>query len=366
MCHCETSKIFGHRSGRRARPIAGLVGIRSQIVTEAGSPLNAVAQILFANSAKPRRAEMGHRGSPTSGWLKARRNLEVGMEVGIYAFATDAGLRPFELAQAVEERGFGALMFPEHSHIPVARATAYPDVYGGGELPDFYKRTFDPFVSCSMVAAATTRLRMGTGICLLALRDPVNTAKEVASVDYLSNGRFNFGVGFGWNEDEFITAGIPFKGRHELVREKVALMKEIWTKEVASFDGKRVSLQPSWAWPKPASTPYPQIFLGGSGPLSMKHAIEWADVWYPTPPGPDPLLVESVPKFRALCEEMGRDPATIKIGCAPGDASTQDLDTYAEVGVDYVNIGLVTTSRDEDLARLDDLGERAKAYLVKS
>lgn len=288
---------------------------------------------------------------------------EVIMQVGIYAFATDSGLRPFELAQAVEERGFSALMFPEHSHIPASRATAYPDVYGGGELPDFYKRTFDPFVSCTMVAAATTRLRMGTGIALMALRDAVNTAKEVASVDYLSDGRFNFGVGFGWNADEFITHGVSFKGRQNLVRDKIRLMKELWTQDIASYEGEHVSLQPSYAWPKPAQTPFPPIFLGGNGPLSMKHAAEWADVWYPTPPGEDPLLTRLASEYRQLCEDAGRDPATVKIGCAPGDASTPDLDTYAANGVDFVNIGLVTTSRDEDLARLDDLAKRATSYL---
>lgn len=285
------------------------------------------------------------------------------MEIGLFAFATDSGLRPNELAKEAEARGFRALMFPEHSHIPASRSTAYPDVYGGGELPEFYARTYDPFVSCTLAASATSTLRVGTGICLLALRDPVNTAKEVASVDFLSDGRFNFGVGFGWNADEFETAGVPFKGRHKLVTEKIELMKELWTKDIASYEGELVSLQPSWAWPKPAADPYPPIFLGGNGPLSMKYAIQWADVWYPTPPSADPLLVESVPKLHALCEEMGRDPQSIKVGCAPFDPSAADLDTYAASGVNYVNLGVVTTSRDEDLARLDALAERAAAYL---
>lgn len=283
------------------------------------------------------------------------------MQVGVYAFATQDGLRPDDLAQEVESRGLAALMFPEHSHIPVSRATSYPDVYGGGELPGFYMRTFDPFVSCALAASSTTRLRVGTGICLLALREPVNTAKEVASVSHLSNGRFNFGVGFGWNADEFDNLGVPFKGRHKLVREKVQLMKRLWQDDIASYEGDLVSLQPSWSWPKPIDGP--PIFLGGNGPVTMKHAAEWADVWYPTPPAEDPLLTSSVSTFRALVEEAGRDPETVAIGCAPGDVSRSDLDAYAANGLTYVNVGMVTTSRDDDLRRLDEIAERAQDYL---
>lgn len=284
------------------------------------------------------------------------------MQVGVYAFATQDGLRPDDLARETEARGLAALMFPEHSHIPVARATSYPDVYGGGELPGFYMRTYDPFVSCTLAASATTRLRVGTGICLLALREPVHTAKEVASVSYLSGGRFNFGVGFGWNADEFDNLGVPFKGRHKLVREKVQLMKRLWQDDVASYEGDLISLQPSWSWPKPIDGP--PIFLGGNGPVTMKNAAEWADVWYPTPPAEDPLLAASVPAFRALLEEAGRDPDSVPVGCAPGDVSREDLDAYAANGVTYVNVGMVTTSRDDDLRRLDDIAERARDYLL--
>ena len=284
------------------------------------------------------------------------------MQVGIYAFATAQGLRPDELAREVEARGLHALMFPEHSHIPVARHTAYPDAYGGGILPDFYKQTFDPFVSCTLAASATKRIRVGTGIALLALREPVNTAKEVASVDVISGGRFNFGVGFGWNADEFANLGVPFKGRHQLVREKVQLMKTLWRDEVAEFRGELVSLQPSWAWPKPLSGP--PIFLGGNGPVTMKHAAEWADVWYPTPPVEDPLLTASVPIFKKMVADAGRSPAEVKVGCAPGDATREDLETFAANGVDYVNVGMVTTSRDDDLRRLDEVAARAAGFLA--
>lgn len=283
------------------------------------------------------------------------------MQVGIYAFATPNGLRPDELAREVEARGLAMLMFPEHSHIPVARTTSYPEAYGGGDLPDFYRETFDPFVSCTLAASATTRIKVGTGICLLALREPVNTAKEVASVDYLSGGRFNFGVGFGWNADEFENLGVPFKGRQKLVREKVMLMKSLWQDEVASFSGELVSLEPSWSWPKPISGP--PILLGGNGPVTMKHAAEWADAWYPTPPAEDPLLSASAPVFRALVEQNGRDPKDVEMGCAPGDVTPADLETYEANGLSFVNVGMVTTSRDDDLRRLDDVAKLASAYL---
>lgn len=181
------------------------------------------------------------------------------MEVGVLVFATDLGMDPGALAFEVEQRGFSSMMFPEHSHIPVSRATDYPQVYGGGVLPDFYKRTYDPFISCAFAAAATTTLQIGTGVCLLALRDTVHTAKLVASVDRLSGGRFAFGVGFGWNREELVTHGADFGTRHRKVREQIQLMRVMWTDDVAEFDDEHVSLQPSWCWPKPVQTPTPHL-----------------------------------------------------------------------------------------------------------
>jgi len=277
------------------------------------------------------------------------------MDVGVYTFSTDRDMPPQEFAVEVEERGFDSLMFPEHSHIPAARSTPYPKAYGGGVLPDFYKRTYDPFVGLSFAAAATTRLRIGTGICLLALRDAVHTAKQVASLDTLSGGRFVFGVGFGWNEDEFINHGVPFRGRHALVREKVALMKQIWSDEVASFEGEQLRLEPSWSWPKPVQTPHPPICLGGNGPLTMRHAAEWADMWYPTGPLEDPTLARSLPLFKQMVADAGRDPAAVQVGVAPGDVDAARLEAYLNNGVDVCNVAVLGGSRDELLANLDRL-----------
>jgi probable F420-dependent oxidoreductase len=277
------------------------------------------------------------------------------MKVGVYVFATDLDMDPGPLAREIEDRGFASMFFPEHSHIPVSRETDYPESYGGGVLPDFYKRTYDPFVSCAFAAAATTNLQVGTGICLLALRDAVHTAKLVASVDRLSGGRFAFGVGFGWNRDEFATHGADFGTRHAKVREQVELMRRMWTDEVASYDGAHVSLQPSWCWPKPVQQPGPPVYLGGSGPVTMRHAAQWADVWYPTPPLADPLLTESIPRFRDLVAEAGRDPESVPVGVAPGTIDEAALEAYQRNGVAHVNVALVAETPALMLAELDRL-----------
>jgi probable F420-dependent oxidoreductase len=283
--------------------------------------------------------------------------------MGVYVFATDLDMDPGPLAVEIEQRGFDSMFFPEHSHIPVSRITDYPDSYGGGVLPDFYKRTYDPFVSCSFAAAATTTLEVGTGICLLALRDAVHTAKLVASVDRLSRGRFTFGVGFGWNRDEFVTHGVDWKTRHRRVREQVALMRVMWTEDVASYDGDLVSLAPSWCWPKPVQKPGPKVYLGGSGPVTMKHAAEWADVWYPTPPLADPFLDESLPRFHDMVAEAGRDPDRVAVGVAPGVVDAAGLERYAANGVAHLNVALVAESPVAMLAQLDALAEMRRSVL---
>ena len=176
------------------------------------------------------------------------------MRVSAFMFLTDETIGPAELAVALEERGFAGLWVPEHPHIPTKRETPMPAAYGGGELPRMYLRLLDPFVALTAAASVTTSLRLGTGVCLLALRDPVVTAKEVATLDVLSGGRVDFGVGYGWNADEFADHDQRFAERHRVVREKVELMRSLWGDEVGEYTGRHVSLQPSWAWPKPAQT----------------------------------------------------------------------------------------------------------------
>lgn len=285
------------------------------------------------------------------------------MDVGVYTFATDRDLVPQRFAQEVEARGFTSLMLPEHSHIPVQRSTPYPDAYGGGLLPDFYQRTHDPFVALSFAAAATTTLRLGTGICLLALRDAVHTAKSIASLDFLSGGRFVFGVGFGWNADEFANHGASFERRHTVVREKVQLIRRLWTDDIAAFDGEEVRLEPSWAWPKPLQRPHPPIYLGGNGPLTMRHAAEWADAWYPTGPLDDPDLRRAAPAFRKMVADAGRDPSSVKIAIAPAECDERRLESLALNGVDECNVAVMGANEVEIMEKLDALAvARSRAF----
>lgn len=284
------------------------------------------------------------------------------MKVGVYVFATDLDLDPGSLAVEVEQRGFNSLFFPEHSHIPIARATAYPEQYGGGDLPDFYKRTYDPFISCAFAAASTKTLMVGTGVSLLALRDVVHTAKMAASIDRLSGGRFALGVGFGWNRDEFATHGVHFPSRHRKVREQVAAIRTLWTEDVAQFHGEFVDFEPSWCWPKPMQSS-PPVYLGGSGPLTMRHAAEWADVWYPTPPMADPFLDEAIPAFRELVAAAGRDPESVPVGIAPASCDALGLERYRANGVAHVNIACVAESASAMLRQLDSLQRTRESVL---
>jgi probable F420-dependent oxidoreductase len=285
------------------------------------------------------------------------------MRIGVYTFSTDRDMPPGRLAAEVEARGFSELMFTEHSHIPVARDTPYPEVYGGGVLPDFYQRTYDPFVACSFAAAATSTLQVGTGICLVALRDPIHTAKEVASVDRLSGGRFVFGVGFGWNADEFATHRADFSRRHAIVAEKVQLMRALWQDEVAEFQGEHAQLPPSWAWPKPVRQPHPPVYLGGNGPRSMRHAARWADAWYPTSLAGHASAAAAVGAFGKLVEQAGRDPASVPVGLAPGAATEAELASYRDAGLERVDVAVVAGSDDELLRSLDHLAKLRDALI---
>jgi probable F420-dependent oxidoreductase len=277
------------------------------------------------------------------------------MRVGVSTALTDGSVSPTELAIEVEARDFDTLTLPEHTHVPVSRTTSYPQAYGGGSIPDAYRRMYDPFVALSFAAAATTRLRIGTGVCLLALRDAIETSKQVATLDVLSGGRFFLGIGFGWNEDEFENHGVPFRGRHELVREKVELMKRLWTDDVASYAGEHVHLTPSWCWPKPSQKPHPPIYLGGNGPLTMRHAARWADTWYPTGIADDPDLDRAAPLFRQLVEDAGRQPSDVGIGIAPAAVDARELEAYARNGIDECNVWVVAENRDDLLRNLDAL-----------
>lgn len=279
------------------------------------------------------------------------------MKFGITIFPTDQTLQPVELAEAVEERGFESLWYAEHSHIPTSRRSPFPS---GAEMPEKYKRTHDQFVALAAGAAVTTDLKLGTGITLLAQRDPIWTAKEVASLDVISGGRVLFGVGYGWNVEEMGSHGTAFDERRELLREKIHLMKALWTEDVASYEGELISLEPSWAWPKPVQDPHPPIIMGaGIGPKTLAHIVEFCDGWIPL--GRHEIR-EAVTTVRRGLEDAGRDPADFEITKYGASRRTESLDELAELGVDRAVFPVESDPPARVIEKLDELAEIARSY----
>jgi probable F420-dependent oxidoreductase len=275
------------------------------------------------------------------------------MKFGVTMFMTDQTVGPVELAREVEARGLHSLYVPEHTHIPTSRRTPPPT--GDAELAEEYKRTLDPFVALAMAAAVTERLVVGTGICLVAQRDPIVTAKAVASLDRESGGRFVFGVGFGWNADEIEHHGVDMKRRRDIAREHVLAMRALWRDDVASYDGEFVHLSPSWSWPKPVQAGGPPILIGGApGPKLFAHVAEYADGWIPIGGAGVRAALDDLAR---ACEARGRDPKTLRIvpfGTVP-DAGK--LEYYASIGIEEVVMRLAGGPRDHVLPRLDRLAE---------
>ncbi len=273
------------------------------------------------------------------------------MRVGVEIFPTDQTIQPVELAREVESRGFESLWFPEHSHIPTRRTTPWGGREGAPPLPEFYWRTHDPFVALGACAAVTSTLRLATGICLVAQRDPIHTAKEVASLDRISGGRFLFGIGYGWNKEEMAQHGTPYGRRRALLRENVLAMKALWTQEEASFTGELVRIEPSWAWPKPVQSPHPPIILGGdAGPRTAADIAELCDGWMPIG-GRHPLVKWT--EVEAACEAIGRDPSTVELGVFGAPTEPDRLAKLADRGVTRAVLALPQGPRDEVLEALD-------------
>lgn len=270
------------------------------------------------------------------------------MEHGLYMFVTDESVDPVTLGQMVEEAGFGSLFLPEHTHIPVSRETPYP---AGGDLPREYWRSFDPFVALTAIAATTTRLQVGTGICLVVERDPIITAKEAASLDAISSGRFLFGVGAGWNREEMRNHGTDPTTRMALLQERVEAIKAIWTSDEPSYHGSLVDFDPIWSWPKPVQRPHPPILVGGGGPTVLDRVLAFGDEWMPINRGDDERLAAGIAELQRRALEAGRDriPVTL-FGAVP---KPEALATYADMGVDRCLFRLPTAGQDEIAARLE-------------
>ena len=267
------------------------------------------------------------------------------MDFGVLTFATDESIGPAELGAALEERGFESVFLAEHTHIPVNHKSPYP---GGGEMPRKYYRPLDPFVALTAAAVSTQNLVVGTGIALVPERDPIVTAKEVASLDLVSQGRFRFGVGVGWLREEIANHGVDPAVRGRVTEERLRAMIEIWTNDEAEFHGEYVDFDPIYCWPKPATKPYPALYIGG-GPASFKRIARLGAGWIAISPSAE-LLSWPLNELRDLA---GADVRVTV--CQWGDATAKDLAGYEPLGVERVLLELPSEPRDETLRKLDEL-----------
>lgn len=271
------------------------------------------------------------------------------MKFGVAMFATDYAIRPDEFARACEERGFESAWFPEHTHIPASRKSPWPL---GGELPKDYWHTYDLFVCMTAAAAATKTLKIGSGICLVIEHDPIKLAKEVASLDMLSNGRLLFGIGGGWNAEEMENHGTPFKKRWKVLREKIEAMKEIWTKENAEYHGEFVNFDPIWCHPKPVQKPYPPILLGVHSGNGLNRVVNYCDGWIPVGAAMQDFRA-SLQDLRARAEKAGRNPKELAVSIFMGPDKEEALRQYQELGVERVVFGVPSEGKDKVLPMLD-------------
>ncbi len=268
------------------------------------------------------------------------------MHVGVALFFTAESIRPVDLAKALEERGFESLWAPEHSHIPLSRESEWPQ---GGELPKKYFQVMDPFVTLTAAASATTRLKVGTGICLVPQRDVFQTAKAAASLEILSEGRLLFGIGAGWNFDEMRNHGVDPKTRMKLMREKTEAMRVIWTEETAEYHGDLVDFGPLQTWPKPSAPP--PVHVGGAFPHGARRALRYGDGWLPHARRPHYHILEKLPEYREMAKAAGRDIPVTVFG---GEPDPEMLKRYRDAGVARVVVNIDPMDRDRSLAKLDE------------
>lgn len=278
------------------------------------------------------------------------------LKFGVSMFFTDYSMAPGELGQALESRGFESVWAPEHSHIPVSRKTAFP---GGGDLPKKYYDCMDPFVTLTAAAVATKTLMVGTGICLVQQRDPIQTAKLVASIDTVTGGRFLFGIGNGWNQDEMEDHGTEFKSRHKRARENIEAMKEIWIRSTSEYHGELVDFGPLIARPKPARKPHPPILVGGAFPYSARRAIRYGDGWLPQAArrGSYRQIAEMIPEFHRMAEAAARDPRSIAITVWHARKDADLMKRYEDMGVERVVFSLEPELAETAMPKIDAIAE---------
>jgi probable F420-dependent oxidoreductase len=275
------------------------------------------------------------------------------VKFGVAIFPTDYAISMTELAPSAEQLGFDSLWVAEHSHIPTSRQSPWP---GGAELPKHYWHTMDPFLALTVAALASKTIRVATGICLLIERDPIHTAKQAASVDLLSNGRFIFGIGAGWNREEMADHGTEFSSRWKLLRERTEAIKAIWTNEVAEYHGEMVDFPPMWSWPKPVQKPHPPIILGGSGPKILQRVVRYGDGWMPN----RGEVIERIPELQRLAKEAGRDRIPVSYYPKP---TADEIERLARAGVDRCIYYVPPDGREPALRKLEELGAMIRPYL---
>lgn len=277
------------------------------------------------------------------------------MKFGVYMFPTDYAIDPVSLGRAVEGHGFESLFVPEHTHIPTSRRSPFP---GGGELPKEYSHTLDPFVALGAVAAATERLMLGTGICLVIERDPITLAKEVASLDFISGGRALFGIGGGWNREEMENHGTDPTRRWKVLRERIEAMQQIWTEDAAEYHGEFVDFDPIWQWPKPIQKPHPPVIIGGDGANTLQRVVRYGDGWMPIGRRAD--FKSRIDELNRLAAEAGRADIPVTIfGAAP---KPDVIDAYAEAGVERLLFHLPPAPHDEVLPLLEQRAELTRQH----
>ena len=279
------------------------------------------------------------------------------MELGLAHFATDYGMQPADLARRAEELGFESLFFPEHTHIPVSRDTPYP---GGTELPREYSHIVDPFVGLAAAATATERLRVGTGVCLIIERDPIVTAKEVATLDHISDGRFLLGVGAGWNIEEMRNHGTDPTTRFRRMRESVEAMKAIWTQDEAEYHGKIIDFDSIWSWPKPVQKPHPPVLVGGSGEKVLDRVVAYGDEWIPNRVKSPEELGERMAELQRRAEAAGRERIPVTVFGAKSEVRL--LERLRVAGVTRALFYLRPEAPHEVQRQLDELAEVAAAW----
>ncbi|MBV9661674.1 MAG: LLM class F420-dependent oxidoreductase [Acidimicrobiales bacterium] len=270
------------------------------------------------------------------------------VKLGVTIWFTEYTIGPAELAVAVEERGFESMLLPDHTNIPVSRRTPFP---GGGELPREYSHLLDPFVALAVAAAVTKRIKLGPGVCLLMERDPIATAKAMASLDQVSGGRALFGVGGGWNLEEMENHGTDPRTRFRLLRERVGAIRSLWTDEVAHYEGSLVKVEPTWQWPKPLQPGGIPILVGGNGPGVIDRVLEYGDEWLPAMALTERALADDIALLQSKAAAAGRDRIPVTVYGAP----PQQLGALEEAGVDRVILGLPPAGADEVLKALDQL-----------